>query len=216
MKHLKPYQLYESQSIINASIENAINNNNIELFKDLTIQYNDMVDYESIVDRIWDDYDYRLLSFFKHIPLEYKTHITELSYNDIGIKHQVDISGLPYLETLNCYLNDLTELDVSKNTMLKFISCDNNNLTTLDISNNPELVYLSCYNNELTALDISKNTKLKELLSGSNEITSLDVSNNPKLNTLYIDNNNLTTLDISNNPKLEHMSYDRDKVTINK
>ena len=45
----------------------------------------------------------------------------------------------PLIEELNCYWNQLTNLDISKLINLKFLDCTGNNLTEIDITNCPLL-----------------------------------------------------------------------------
>lgn len=61
------------------------------------------------------------------------------------------------VQSIDCSVNKLTELDVSKNTALMEFDCSGNNLTQLDISKNTKLWKLCCSNNSLTELDVSNN-----------------------------------------------------------
>ena len=117
------------------------------------------------------------------------------------------------LTGLNCYRNQLTELDVRNNTALTSLECYNNQLTELDISNNTALTSLLCYNNQLMELDISNNTALKELFCYDNQLTELDVRNNTVLTRLYCYNNQLTELDIRNNTALTRLYCHNNQLT---
>jgi Leucine-rich repeat (LRR) protein len=60
----------------------------------------------------------------------------DISYSSID-----DITGISAfvnLDTLICYLNNLTSLDVSRNTKLVYLDCNSNKLTRLDLSGNTE------------------------------------------------------------------------------
>ena len=61
--------------------------------------------------------------------------ITTLSISKKGIS---DLTGIKYfsaLEALNCYKNNLTNLDLSSNTALKNLDCSSNKLENLNIKN---------------------------------------------------------------------------------
>lgn len=117
----------------------------------------------------------------------------------------IDVSGNPFLTTLNTPLNKLTELDVSKNSALTHLDCSGNNINKLDVSQNRALVSLWAFNNNLTQLNVSSNTGLAFLDCSSNKLNSLDVSENRELVRLIGFNNQLTSLDISQNDKLNRL-----------
>ena len=123
---------------------------------------------------------------------------------DCGVNNltQLDVSKNTALEDLDCWANNLTQLDVSKNTVLETLTCDQNNLTQLDVSKNVKLWDLDCYKNNLTQLDVSKNVKLWNLNCSENNLTQLDISKNVELRWLSCYQNNLTQLDVSKNVKL--------------
>ena len=123
--------------------------------------------------------------------------VTAINVNNKKITSLTGIEYFTNLQTLNCYSNQLTELDVSNNTELTTLSCSYNRLTSLDVSDAKALATLYCDNNNLTSLDVSNNTKLATLNCDSNRMTSLDVSSNTKLATLYCNYNQLTSLDVS-------------------
>ncbi len=111
----------------------------------------------------------------------------------------------PYLTCLECYSNQLTELDISYCLSLTYLNCSGNQLTKLDVSQNTALTKLICYSNQLTELDVSNNTALTYLYCSYNQLTDLDVSNNTALTELYCHYNQLTDLDVSNNTALTHL-----------
>ncbi len=150
--------------------------------------------------------------------------VTDLDLYSLDIADLTGIEAFMNLETLNCYYNDLTNLDLSKNIKLEKLWCYYNNLTSLDLSNNINLEELYCSDNELTSLDLSNNIKLKYLECEYNKLTSLnlfknidlkylicmrnqfaslDLSDNINLETLHCASNPLTSLDLSNNINLE-------------
>ena len=160
----------------------------------------------------------------------------DLTNNFSGL-NIVDLTGIAdfiNLDTLECYVNQLTSLDVSDNTALTYLNCSNNQLTSIDISNNTALTYLYCsgnllsnldvsnnttlttlffYDNLLTSLNVSNNTALSQLQCGDNQLTSLDLNSNPLLSSLGCGSNNLTNLDISTNTILTNLSCSNNQLT---
>ena len=118
----------------------------------------------------------------------------------------LDVSGLDYLEDLNCARNQLTALDVSGLVNLVYLNCHSNQLTELDVSGLDNLEELHCYFNQLTALDVSGLGNLKYLYCYSNQLTELDVSGLINLAILSCYNNQLTALHVSGLTKLMHLT----------
>jgi hypothetical protein len=97
-------------------------------------------------------------------------------------QQRLQISHLPNLTKLWCSARNLAELKlVCKSAALTTLNCFDNQLTELDLSNVPALTYLSCRGNELTELDLSNVSALTELGCHGNELTELDLSNVPEL-----------------------------------
>ena len=144
--------------------------------------------------------------------IEYFAALEYLSFPSQEVS-AVDVSKNIKLDTLICYLNQLTSLDVSGCTALKSLSCSGNQLTSLDVSQNTALTSLNCWNNQLTSLDISKNTTLTSLDCNGNQLTSLDVSQNTALTSLNCWNNQLTSLDISKNTTLTSLDCNGNQLT---
>lgn len=142
-------------------------------------------------------------------------NISSLTSLDVSSSFITDLTGIQdfvALTTLNCYSNQLSNLDFSNNTALRELHCDRNQLTNLDVSQNTALTVLYCYNNQLANLDVSKNTALNELHCTINKFTNLDVSNNIALAVLYCDLNQLTNLNVSNNTALRELSCSRNQL----
>jgi hypothetical protein len=119
------------------------------------------------------------------------------------------MEGLEYftgLTRLECWKNEITELDLSANAALTYLRCDQNKLTSLDVASNTALASLLCYMNPLTGLDVSKNTALTALyIFDTPTITSIDVSKNPELQQLEIDGTGIRSFDVSGNTKLTQL-----------
>lgn len=108
---------------------------------------------------------------------------------DVGQMGIADLTGIEYftgLTYLDCWENELTELDISANTALKYLRCTGNGLTALNISANTELVYLDCSENDLSALDIGRNKKLLHLRCFLNNLSELDISDVPNMLDAYL------------------------------
>ena len=104
---------------------------------------------------------------------------------------ELDLTGCTELLTLYCSKNQLNELDLSTNERLDQLYCQYNNLTKLNVSNNKELWCLTCNDNQLTELDVSGVTALYHLHCYRNKLTSLDMSGNPSLINLNCYNNQI-------------------------
>jgi Leucine-rich repeat (LRR) protein len=96
------------------------------------------------------------------------------------------------LRKLDCFSNQLTELDLRENKGLKRLYCDSNQLTELDVRENKELRELDCDSNQLTELDVRENKELRELDCDSNQLTELDVKENKELKWVDCRSNFLT------------------------
>lgn len=132
--------------------------------------------------------------------------VTYIDCSNRGIKDLTGIELFPNLKTLECYNNQLTNLDVSKNVGLVRLVCYNNKLQKLDVRNNTKLTHLDCDDNPLGTLDVSKNTELEVLLCHNTSLKALDVSSNVKLLDLICSGNALTTLDVSKNTALQQLT----------
>ncbi len=71
---------------------------------------------------------------------------------------------------MDCYENQLTNLDVSGCTALYRWDCNNNQLESLDASQNTVLEVLSCTNNQLTSLHVPQNEVLQYLFCDTNQL----------------------------------------------
>ena len=115
---------------------------------------------------------------------EAETVVSLNAYNN-SISDLTGIELFINLDSLDCGLNQLTELNVTKNTRMTFLKCEENNLTTLDLSNNVRLKTLRCYSNSLKTLNLSNITSLITLNCSDNLLTNLDVSNNMSLGNCW-------------------------------
>ncbi len=135
--------------------------------------------------------------------------LVELDCSD-NFLEELDVSGILFLERLNCSSNYLLTTDsnaangvfnITDTMALTELFCAGNNLNNLDISQHLNLEVLDCADNNLSELSINTNTLLKRLNCSNNNLISLDISNNQNLEELNGDSNqlnNLNTLGITN------------------
>ncbi len=128
--------------------------------------------------------------------------VKKLEVPSLSIALMTGIQDFAALEHLNCFDNNIGNLDLSSNTNLNYVKCDSNQITSLDVSNSPNLNFLACNVNQLPSLDVTQNSNLTILDCDTNQITNLDVTNNPVLHTLDAQGNLLTSLNTSQNPLL--------------
>jgi Leucine-rich repeat (LRR) protein len=139
--------------------------------------------------------------------------VTYLEFSYKIISDMTGIEAFINLDTLDCYHNQLTNLDVTNNTALTVLDCSSNQLTSLDVTNNTALTWLDCHGNKLTSLDFTNNTSLKYLECWGNLLSSLDVINNTALEYLNCSFNLLSSLDVMNNTALDILNCSHNKLT---
>ncbi len=142
----------------------------------------------------------------------YDTDLSGIKTLSVSSKQITDISGIEYfvsLEDLDVGYCSLTALDVSSLKNLKMLNCYENNISELEICGLTELTGIVCYNNhELTKLTISDLPSLIFLSCFGTEITSLDLSGTPSLEELSCERTNIRELDISECPNMRLISAD--------
>ncbi|MBP5417905.1 MAG: leucine-rich repeat protein, partial [Clostridiales bacterium] len=134
--------------------------------------------------------------------LESVTEI-DISFSDVS-----DLTGLQYftyLKTLYaCVLDNLTELDLSGNPELEYLDCWDTQIEELDLSANRRLTNLDCNNTPLNSLDVSGLTSLKNVDVSGCSLFELDVSD-CKLTSLRCNDNPLTALVLGDQPNLQNL-----------
>lgn len=158
---------------------------------------------------------YRLDCYYDNLTTIDLSNNKKLSYlNCLGnYFRELEVSGLPLLETFYCGNNRLQSINVRENKKLKDFDCQNNYLNTLDVSQNTELERLSCGHNNLTELDVSENKKLKTLGCYENKLRNLDLGNQTELEWLSCGTNPLSVLDVSANTKLKELYVSKTNLT---
>lgn len=125
----------------------------------------------------------------------------------------LQISGLPYLQSLSLRNNNLSNVSLSNLNSIHTVDVVNNQLESIDISALPSLVTLESNNNLLTTIILNNNNGLLNLHAADNKLTTLALEQAPNLSNLYLKNNLFTTIDagqltglnnfdFSNNPNL--------------
>ena len=91
---------------------------------------------------------------------------------------------------MECYFNQITNLNLTQNIALTNLQCAQNSLTSLDVSNNTALTQLGCEVNQLTSLD---------LRNGNNQnLLNFNVTSNPNLTCINVDDVTYSTnIDVS-------------------
>lgn len=85
-----------------------------------------------------------------------RCYIYSLNLEGLGLKGELEISGLTRLVRLDCQDNELTSLELSKLPHLTTLNCQNNQLVTLDLSALTKLTDLNCNNNRLISITLPR------------------------------------------------------------
>lgn len=157
---------------------------------------------------------------------EKREKVTELDISSKSLKGKLDLNDFINLKKLDCYSNELTNIDLTNCKKLEVISCSRNKITNLSLPNYcSNLVVLDCKNNRLTNLsflsefnpeklinlDINNNNfkgrlnlsdfaNLKELCCSHNNLTFLNLANCSQLEKIDCRNNPLTNITLPNDP----------------
>ncbi len=119
----------------------------------------------------------------------------------------LNLSGLSNLIYLDCRANQISDLNLTGLTSLTGIECGINQLTSLNLAG-LNLEALVCEVNQIQSLDLSQQTNLQVLQCDSNQLTSLDLSGLNQINYLICNSNLFTTLDVSNLILLDTFVFD--------
>jgi len=137
--------------------------------------------------------------------------IEMLMYLDVSNQNISDLTGIEdftVLSTLNCDINNLTNLDVSTNTALIDLGCNDNQLTNLDVrnGNNTSFQSFESYNNpNLYCINVDNpswsnanwtvtngNIDFQHYFSANCSIVPYDCTDSLEITDVIIDNANLT------------------------
>ena len=118
----------------------------------------------------------------------------------------LNVQGLNSLQSLDCFSNQLTSLNVQGLNSLQSLNCSSNQLTSLDVQGLNSLQSLSCSDNQLTSLNVQGLTALQYLYCSSNQLTSLNVQGLNSLQYLNCSDNQLTSLNVQGLNSLQSLS----------
>jgi len=136
---------------------------------------------------------------------------TSLTYayitNNPLLTGTLDVSNLSSLNELQCWSNNLDNINLGNNNYsLTTLACENNPLNSLDLTGLNGLIDLFASNINITSLDLSQNLLLETCMVYSNPLTNLDLSANTNLTELYCGyGSQIESLDLSNNTLLSHV-----------
>ena len=133
---------------------------------------------------------------------------TSMDVSNLGIRSMKGLECFVNLTSLDCNVNQITELDVSNLVHLETLFCNGNQLTSLDLSSNTALEQVYCTGNQLYSLDLGSNSSLINLNVTSNQLSSLDLSGTPNLNTVIFSNNHIRNIDLTACPDLTLLRCD--------
>ena len=119
---------------------------------------------------------------------------------------QLDLTGLPALESLNCTTADINTIKLGNNTKLKTIKADANKLKSINLAGAPNLETVSLPINSLTEIDLD-GVSCKSLDLSSNALTHLDLSKTSNLESLSVSSNkSLTSINLTGCTSLVNFS----------
>jgi hypothetical protein len=105
--------------------------------------------------------------------------------------NSLDLRSLTYLQRLECYWNNISELNVSGLENLQGLYCGGNQITTLNLQGLRNLQHLFCYANLLQSLDVSSLTNLTQLGCWDNMLNFLNINGLSKIERIHVGGNSL-------------------------
>lgn len=130
------------------------------------------------------------LNIKKVVGLDKLTNVRMITFAELNLLEQVDVSGSPKLETLIITGDSaLSSVKFNNNPSLKGVYITETGLKSVDLSKVTTLETLVLINNDLSNIDVSNNTKLTSLLLYGNNITTVDITKNVALTDLLLDDN---------------------------
>ena len=131
-------------------------------------------------------------------------------------KNQLAYLKASRVSRLYCSENVLAELDLSGSPMLEYLDCSNNQLRILDLTNNfqgknfpkglPFDTKVKCEHDRLESIKFGDDNRLYNLYCRDNQLTSLDTENMQHVDDLSCEDNRFDVLDVSGMPTLSHLS----------
>lgn len=138
------------------------------------------------------------------LEFENCVHLSDLICGTNALK-QLDLTGLPALESLNCTTADINTIKLGNNTKLKTIKADANKLKSINLAGAPNLESVSLPINQLTEIDLD-GVSCTSLDLSSNALSSLDLSKTSNLEWLSVSTNPLRSINLTGCTSLENLS----------
>lgn len=138
------------------------------------------------------------------LEFENCVHLYDLICGTNALK-QLDLTGLPALESLNCTTADINTIKLGGNDKLKTIKADANKLKSINLAGAPNLESASLPINSLTEIDLN-GVSCASLDLSSNALTSLDLSKTSNLEWLSVSSNPLRSINLTGCTSLENLS----------
>lgn len=140
----------------------------------------------------------------------YENVAQDLSGNWIRIDSnwdgQIQVEEAQQVGYINCSGKNIATVEgINSFSNLKSLDCYTNQLTQLNLQL-PNLNDLNCSNNLLAALNLNNVANLKILYCGNNSLTNLNFNNVPNLEKLGFDSNQITAVNLNNLSKLQSLS----------
>lgn len=125
--------------------------------------------------------------------IEMFPQLTSLTCSDNPIA-ELDLSGLPRLESLYALDVPLRRFDPGRRSRLQRVQLSHTRLDALDLTTMPEVEMLLCIFSPLSAIDITPCQRLNTLYIRGTRITEVDLSGNPAMHELHALDTPLQTL----------------------
>ena len=118
----------------------------------------------------------------------------------------LDLSGCSALEAVTCFGNQIHTIELAGCTNLRYIRASENQLRRINLNDCISLEDAQLDGNQLSSLDLSNCAELSVLNCGGNLLKELDMSSAPKLINLICSGNQLGKINLRNNPMLINLS----------
>lgn len=120
--------------------------------------------------------------------------LVKLDCDDNQITGNLNLANFTNLDSVNCFGNQITNLDVSNCANLRYLKCSYNQITNLDASNCTNLIHLDCQSNPFSSVKALNCSSLLSLDVHGCGLDSLVVTNCSSLVTLNCYNTSLKEL----------------------
>ncbi len=138
------------------------------------------------------------------LEFENCVHLSDLICGTNALK-QLDLTGLPALESLNCTTADINTIKLGGNDKLKTIKADANKLKSINLAGAPNLESASLPINSLTEIDLN-GVSCASIDLSNNALTTLDLSKTSNLEGLSVSSNPLTSINLTGCTSLVNFS----------